>query len=454
MGQCFGCRHSNRVHSLNHQSWSEDDTVDNFQATSSKSPEVTKIQTAASKVMGQGGHSNIMLSKFEPLEPNHQSRQAWSEDNIVDDFQATSSKSQKVTKIRTAGSKIKGQGSHSNIVLSQSEPLEPNHRSRQAWPEDNIIDDFQATSSKSPEVTKVQTAAVGSKSGEESDDYKINDHPSVNSCIEACDSSDVDGGGTAVLAHEYDDQNSLRDREELQVVPRQRVAVKPPEGFDSFIRKVIVPTFKSQRRSDQKQFAVLLLVSEKQFSDINQVSFLPSEPSLTDNTQLSMPANEENYHNYIVSRPQNDNYHAEAVILHKLDSLWNGYLSHNDHSPPKCFILYSWNFPCTTCTEKIIESFNGPKYKSVSVLVAGTAYWDKETHDVRENNERKMKEENFCVRYYRGIQLSGNSNVNVYNSDSDDYGDDSSCPYGESALNNDDYEFHDSFDEFGDYGQY
>ena len=202
---------------------------------------------------------------------------------------------------------------------------------------------------------------------------------------------------------EYSQLKYLNCLEEKQ---QMREEISPPDrdAFDKFIKEIVVQKFEKQRHWNQKQFAVLLLVSEEQWKDLYQMNFYPSEP-LTDSSQLSMPASEKDYQNYIVAKPENDNFHAEAVIFEKLDQLWNGYLSHNGGTPPKCFILYSWNFSCTKCTKLIINSFNKWPYRAVSVVVAATAYWDKEEHEVRHENESKMEQERFYVSYHRGINL-------------------------------------------------
>ena len=208
-------------------------------------------------------------------------------------------------------------------------------------------------------------------------------------------------------------------------VPEERGMIVSPNGFEEFIRKVIVPTFERQRRCNQKQFAILLLVTKEDLSDINQMKFHPHDSPITNNYNLSMPDNEKDYHNYIVARPRNDNHHAEKEIFEHLDQLWKGFVQHNRGIPPKCFILYSWNFPCSKCTNLIISSFNKPLYKSVSVIIAATAKWDKEEHEVRHQNEEKMKREQFCVtEYYRGIKLPDYSSNN--DSYTDSYSDDSS----------------------------
>ena len=233
----------------------------------------------------------------------------------------------------------------------------------------------------------------------------------------------------ALTQHDHNqhvrDLVSQRDQcDILASIPAGRVLIKLPKNFDTFVRKIIVPNFSQQRRCDQNQFAVLLFVTEKDFRDINQMKFHPHDSPITNNKRLSMPDNEDDYHNYIVARPQNDKYHAENVIFDNLDRLWKGFMSRSNKIPPKCFILYSFNFPCTKCTNLIIRSFNKPPYKSVSVIVAATAYWDRESHEVRSQNVAKMKGEQFCVSEHRPIKLPEHKisyRDSYYDSYSDEY---------------------------------
>ena len=185
-----------------------------------------------------------------------------------------------------------------------------------------------------------------------------------------------------------------------------RVKITLPDGFDAFIRDVVVPKFESQRRKKQKQFAVLILISEEEQMDLNLVTFQPSNPSLTSKSSLYMPTSEEDYHNYIVARPRKKkDFHAEDIIFEKLSQLWDGYLSHNNYVPPKCFILYTWNVPCTKCTDLIIKSFNESRYKAVNVIVATTAWWKKEEHAVRCRSEERMENQQFNYVNIRPIHL-------------------------------------------------
>ena len=182
-----------------------------------------------------------------------------------------------------------------------------------------------------------------------------------------------DQNDQAQHGHSCDHENEVRNV----------IDVTNDHEFESFIRKVIVPKFEQQRCNDQKQFAVLILATNEDLRHIGQMKFHPHDPPITNNYKLSMPDNAKDYHNNIVARPKNNKYHAEKEIFKHLDKLWDGFMRHNNWIPPKCFILYSWNFPCTKCTQMIINSFNKPLYKSVSVIVAATAFWDKEDHEVR-----------------------------------------------------------------------
>lgn len=201
-----------------------------------------------------------------------------------------------------------------------------------------------------------------------------------------------------------------------------RSMIGAPNDFDNFIRHVIVPKFEKQRLyGRQNQFAVLVLATDEDLRNISQMKFHPHDPPIINNENLSMPDNEKECHNYIVARPDiNANHHAEKEIFEHLDQLWNGFLRHSRGIPPKCFILYSWNFPCTKCTQLIIDSFNKLRYKSVNVMVAATAFWDKEEHEIRYQNEAKMRQEQFHLSYHRGITLPNYTTNDSGSSYSDD----------------------------------
>ena len=78
-----------------------------------------------------------------------------------------------------------------------------------------------------------------------------------------------------------------------------------------------------------------------------------------------MPSNWKQYYRiYIVARYESAkeydeipiDYHSEKIIIQELEHLWKGYMKFRKGVPPKRFILYSWNFPCTDCIDAIIIS--------------------------------------------------------------------------------------------------
>ena len=167
------------------------------------------------------------------------------------------------------------------------------------------------------------------------------------------------------------------------------MSLRPPRGFHDFIRDRVVPTFKEQRGINQNQFAVLLLVSEKEFKHLDSMTFRPSREPLTDCLEVSMPSERKRYRNYIVARYESVgescdeadpvDRHSEETIISELDHLWEGYMKLTKGVEPKCFILYSWNFPCTDCTDTIISALKHPPYKGISMIVAFSQHWRGET---------------------------------------------------------------------------
>ena len=390
MGQCFGrCHRSSSIQPTSHkqhQAWTKN---------------------------GSGIAKNMTQSM---VDSNPEQCQVWTKDGIDVESQANN---------------------------TNQSTVDSNHERCQAWTEDSNGIEFQAKNLNS-------VVHVG-RDSEDRNKSSVRDHSmllevlSNNNSIQPCD--DIDSGQAMaesscqglcqpVPAHgcgDHSEQISPTGEEKLHTSStfptdtiNQRVMLTPPDDFDRFIRETVVPTFEGQRHSYQKQFAVLLLVTEEDFK-VNKMKFYPQP--LTDNKRLSMPSSKEDYHNYIVARPLNDNRHSEAVILDELDKVWNGFMSHNDNNPPKCFILYSWNVPCSKCTDLIIRSFNRPLYKSVSVIIATTAYWDGETHETRNQNVNRMKQEQMYVGSYRGIQLPGSGFNNINYSDSDEYSNESYDEY-------------------------
>ena len=174
-------------------------------------------------------------------------------------------------------------------------------------------------------------------------------------------------------------------------------------GFRDFIIERIIPDFSGQRKIGYYQFAVVVLLSESDLMNIKQMSFIPSNywgKPILDKTVPLMPQDSAEYGNYMVARPSNQ-YHSEVKLFGGIDSpfnhLWHTYVKHNNGAYPKCIVIYSWNFPCSDCTDSIIKSLKEKPYNSVSVVVAHTAFWKKDSN--REKSKEKFKTKNITVKH-------------------------------------------------------
>ena len=185
-------------------------------------------------------------------------------------------------------------------------------------------------------------------------------------------------------------------------VNRKRTLTPLPNNFHNFITAIIIPSFEKQRLIDY-QFAVLVLLSEKDFNNICDTTFVPSyggQP-LLNNSHPSMPHSVIHYGNYITARPISNNWHSEEEIFGSsinspFSQLWSAYVKHNG-SPPKCVLLYSWYLPCSWCTDVIIRSLNDDTYSCTSVIVAHTIFWRSESEDEHRKIMEKLKKENITV---------------------------------------------------------
>ena len=188
-------------------------------------------------------------------------------------------------------------------------------------------------------------------------------------------------------------------------INHERTLSPLPYNFQDFITDIIIPSFKEQR-STANQFAVVVLLSEKDFYNILGTTFVPSDGGqpLLDNYYASMPQNATHYGNYIVARPTSSSWHSEEEIFGNHNSpfsqLWTAYMRHNG-SPPKCVLLYTWNLPCSRCTDVIIRSLNNSMYRCTSVIVAHTTYWQRELGGQCIRNEEKFTKENITVEQVR-----------------------------------------------------
>ena len=187
-------------------------------------------------------------------------------------------------------------------------------------------------------------------------------------------------------------------------VNRERPVTRLPHQFQDFVIQKIVPYFNNQR--ERYQFAVVMLLSESDFNNINQIRFNPSDfwghPILNRNFSL-MPQNSENYGNYIVARPSSSSCHTEeeifgqySVVGSPFSRLWSAYVKRNNVSP-KFILIYSWILPCSRCTDVIIRSLGEEPYNCTNVIVAHTICWLSETNLNHKNNKEKLMNKNITV---------------------------------------------------------
>ena len=188
-------------------------------------------------------------------------------------------------------------------------------------------------------------------------------------------------------------------------VTQERSIARLPHQFHDFIIQKIIPYFNGQRNRSY-QFAVVVLLSESDLDNLCQTSFIPSDsgkPILNKNFS-AMPQDREDYGNYIVARPFSNSYHSEEEIFGKysvtdspFSHLWSAYVERNDEDP-KCILIYSWNLPCTRCTEAIIRSLGKEPYNSVCIIVAHTRFWELESVSDRNKNREKLVSKNITVQ--------------------------------------------------------
>ena len=179
-----------------------------------------------------------------------------------------------------------------------------------------------------------------------------------------------------------------------------------PNHFHDFIIQRIIPDFRGQRKTCYYQFAVVVLLSESDLANIKKMSFFPSDFSgkpILDKTVPLMPRDRANLRNYLVARTSNK-YHSEEKLFRQcsesmetpFNGLYSAYVDHN-HSHPKCILIYSWNFPCSQCTDLIVRSLGEKPYKELSVVVAHTAIWKHDSS--HEKNRKRLESKNITVKH-------------------------------------------------------
>ena len=228
-------------------------------------------------------------------------------------------------------------------------------------------------------------------------------------------SAETVSGEMRVLTNPTDVYSTLAERDEdypeiiylLWSVSIER-PLDVPNKLDKFVVERIIPYFNCQRKANYLQFAVVLFLSESDLADIMQTRFTPSDPftwrPIVNNSFSLMPQDPANYGNYITARPSNK-YHSEVKLFEQCSDLtdtpfyhlWRSYVKQNGDYP-ECVLIYSWNLPCSHCTDVIIKSLAKEPYSRVNVVVAHTAVWGKEKAAEHETNKRKFKSKNITVK--------------------------------------------------------
>ena len=181
------------------------------------------------------------------------------------------------------------------------------------------------------------------------------------------------------------------------------ITIKIPSNIRNFITTRLIPDFADQRLG--YQFAVVMLLSESDYQNIEEIKYKPCEKGKPFINPLcsSMPQCE-NYCNYIVARrdPFLD-CHAEEVIFgqpSKFTQLWYAYTL--QHFPsPDYILIFSWILPCSKCTDLIIAALRKlrerPTYKEAKVFLAYVITWMKESPTEHESNIRKLTQNGVVV---------------------------------------------------------
>ena len=165
-------------------------------------------------------------------------------------------------------------------------------------------------------------------------------------------------------------------------------------SFHTFIQRV-VDKFKGQRMSSY-QFAVLFLSPKNSLgaalNDIRE-KILDSSYPTTDNTKPTFPT-DTNLCDFITARPDELD-HAEKLIMDKFYALARGY---RQKMPPcKFVILYTWLFPCSFCTGKIIEKLSSYGSNECKVIVVHTSNREADNTNY-ETNVKRLEEAGIELR--------------------------------------------------------
>ena len=187
--------------------------------------------------------------------------------------------------------------------------------------------------------------------------------------------------------------NTVLDREALNALP---------ESIRTYVVESLIPSFMDQRAGNQ--FAVVLLLSETDYQNINEVKLSPSDingkPKI-DNSQTALPQRTDQYYNYIVARPTiSEGIHSEQEIFDigstdystnsRFNELWDAYCCQHKQVHPKYILIYSWNLPCENCTDLIIKSLQRSPYNSAVVIVVYTCVWKEEDTPQRQRSKERL----------------------------------------------------------------
>ncbi len=185
------------------------------------------------------------------------------------------------------------------------------------------------------------------------------------------------------------------------------------DSLRHFTCNELIPNFKDQRDeiNGGKHFCVLLLldhpISELSHTEKSVFDPLRHNKPYVDSNFCSAPKREL-YGNYVVTRPQfhrvNDFLrrvlffstvpeiyyeHAEDIALNEFDILKGSFKKF-----ARSVILFTWLFPCDSCTLKIVNKL-GPSFREANpgidhVIIVFAIYWRRLPVEVNENNRNKL----------------------------------------------------------------
>lgn len=145
-----------------------------------------------------------------------------------------------------------------------------------------------------------------------------------------------------------------------------------PQIFHRFIQTHLIPTFRMQCKDKDDQFAVLILSQIDTLHDVGTVVFRQvtfNGTPLVDSRLTTYPE-KYRYDNYIVARSAKTE-HPEALIAREVPTLLAAFRKvercYIRNPVPRTGIFYSWNMPCSQCTELIVKSLSGACRKKVVI---------------------------------------------------------------------------------------